>query len=121
MGGHININKSDKGNIFTVTSNAYAEFNMFLDPLAAKAVLESGLNITLIPLATQRNLTSFHMMLNSLNSTVQTPESQFVHRLLDRLHALHQDHMSYKHVVEKPFSFPLPNKDDLVWFLNKPF
>nr|VDD19826.1 unnamed protein product [Brassica oleracea] len=98
VGGHININKSDKGNIFTVTSNTYAEFNMFLDPLAAKAVLESGLNITLIPLATQRNLTSFHMMLNSLNSTVQTPESQFVHRLLDRLHALHQDHMSYKHV-----------------------
>ena len=119
MGGHININKSDKGNIFTVTSNAYAEFNMFLDPLAAKTVLKSSLNITLIPLATQRNLSSFQTMLNSLNSTDQTPEYQFVHRLLARLHALHQEHRSYKHVVEKPFSLPLPNKNDLVWFLTK--
>lgn len=32
VGGHVNIDKSDKGNIFTVPSNAYAEFNMFLDP-----------------------------------------------------------------------------------------
>ncbi|KAL0730169.1 hypothetical protein Bca4012_026262 [Brassica carinata] len=80
VGGHVNIDKSDKGNIFTVPSNAYAEFNMFLDPLAAKTVLESGLNITLIPLATQRNLSSFQMMLNSLSSTDKTPESQFAHR-----------------------------------------
>ncbi|KAL0876444.1 hypothetical protein Bca101_026149 [Brassica carinata] len=99
VGGHVNIDKSDKGNIFTVPSNAYAEFNMFLDPLAAKTVLESGLNITLIPLATQRNLSSFQMMLNSLSSTDKTPESQFAHRLLSRLHTLHQDHRSYKHVV----------------------
>ncbi|KAF8084183.1 hypothetical protein N665_0730s0026 [Sinapis alba] len=97
-GGHININESDRGNTFTVPSNAYAEFNMFLDPLAAKTVFESGLNITLIPLATQRNLSSFQMMLNSLNSTDKTPESLFVHRLLTRLHTLHQVHRSYKHV-----------------------
>ncbi|KAJ0238592.1 Inosine-uridine preferring nucleoside hydrolase family protein [Hirschfeldia incana] len=98
VGGHINKKNSEKGNTFTVPSNAYAEFNMFLDPLAAKTVLESSLNITLIPLSTQRNLTSFQMMLNSLNYTFQTPESQFVHQLLARLHALHQDNRSYKHV-----------------------
>ncbi|CAH8313597.1 unnamed protein product [Eruca vesicaria subsp. sativa] len=98
VGGHININKSDKGNTFTVPSNTYAEFNMFLDPLAAKTVLESGLNITLIPLETQRNLSSFQTMLSSLNSTDTTPESKFVQKLLDRLQTLHQDHRSYKHV-----------------------
>ncbi|MBA0780278.1 hypothetical protein Gotri_004396, partial [Gossypium trilobum] len=41
----------------SISSNKYAEFNMFLDPLAAKAVFESGLNITLIPLGTQRKET----------------------------------------------------------------
>ncbi|KAL9279932.1 putative inosine/uridine-preferring nucleoside hydrolase domain, ribonucleoside hydrolase [Arabidopsis thaliana] len=84
VGGHISRGKSDKGNIFTVPSNSYAEFNMFLDPLAAKNVLESGLNITLIPLATQREF-SFQAMLNRLYSSTKTPEARFVKRLLTRL------------------------------------
>ncbi|KAG7551169.1 Ribonucleoside hydrolase-like [Arabidopsis thaliana x Arabidopsis arenosa] len=98
VGGHINPEKSDKGNIFTVPSNAYAEFNMFLDPLAAKTVLESGLNITLIPLATQRKFSSFQTMLNRLNSSAKTPEARFVRRLLARLQALHQKHRRYTHM-----------------------
>uniref|UniRef100_A0A2N9HHN7 Inosine/uridine-preferring nucleoside hydrolase domain-containing protein n=1 Tax=Fagus sylvatica TaxID=28930 RepID=A0A2N9HHN7_FAGSY len=54
VGGHISHGHWDKGNVFTVPSNEYAEFNMFLDPLAAKTVFDSNLNITLIPLGIQR-------------------------------------------------------------------
>nr|POE48166.1 pyrimidine-specific ribonucleoside hydrolase riha [Quercus suber] len=36
VGGHISGGDFDKGNVFTIRSNEYAEFNMFLDPLAAK-------------------------------------------------------------------------------------
>ncbi|XP_024012396.1 uncharacterized protein LOC18016596 [Eutrema salsugineum] len=97
-GGHINREKSDKGNIFTVPSNAYAEFNMFLDPLAAKNVLDSSLNITLVPLSTQHKLSSFQTMLNGLYSPAKTPEARFVKRLVARLQALHQKHRRYKHL-----------------------
>ncbi|KAK9126199.1 hypothetical protein Scep_015045 [Stephania cephalantha] len=31
VGGHISHGNNDKGNVFTVPSNKYAEFNMFLD------------------------------------------------------------------------------------------
>jgi inosine-uridine nucleoside N-ribohydrolase len=104
VGGHINREKSDKGNIFTIPSNAYAEFNMFLDPLAAKTVLESALNITLVPLATQHKLSSFQTMLDRLYSSTKTPEARFVKRLLVRLQALHQKHRRYTHIVKLPFS-----------------
>uniref|UniRef100_A0A1J3J1P5 Pyrimidine-specific ribonucleoside hydrolase RihA n=1 Tax=Noccaea caerulescens TaxID=107243 RepID=A0A1J3J1P5_NOCCA len=96
VGGHINRKRSEKGNIFTVPSNEHAEFNMFLDPLAAKSVLESGLNITLIPLATQRKLNSFQTMLNY--SSTKTPEARFVKRLLGRLQALRHNHRRYTHM-----------------------
>ncbi|CAA7061926.1 unnamed protein product [Microthlaspi erraticum] len=96
VGGHIDREKSEKGNIFTVPLNVDAEFNMFLDPSAAKTVLESGLNITLVPLATQRKLTSFQEMLNYFSE--KTPEARFVKRLIARLHALHHNHRRYTHM-----------------------
>ncbi|KAM1038852.1 hypothetical protein EV1_033094 [Malus domestica] len=46
--GHIR-HDNEKGNLFTVPSNEYEEFNMFLNPLAARAVFDPKLNITLIP------------------------------------------------------------------------
>ncbi|KFK26124.1 hypothetical protein AALP_AA8G206800 [Arabis alpina] len=70
VGGHITSEKSDNGNTFTVPSNPYAEFNTFLDPLAAKTVLESA----------------------------KTPEARFVERLLARLQTLHQNHKRYTHM-----------------------
>lgn len=59
VGGHINYNNTQKGNVFSSPSNEYAEVNMFLDPLAAKMVFDSGLNITLIPLGIQRKISVF--------------------------------------------------------------
>ncbi|KAL5983992.1 Nucleoside hydrolase 3 [Asimina triloba] len=98
VGGYINDDSKQKGNLFTIPSNEYAEFNMFLDPLAAKTVLESELNITLIPLSTQRTVTTFSMVLNRLKRANKTPESSFAYRLLSRLYRLHQKHQRYRHM-----------------------
>ncbi|XP_076888250.1 nucleoside hydrolase 4-like [Bidens hawaiensis] len=41
LGGHTNYeNNQDKGNVFNVRSNKYAELNMFLDPLSAKTIFD---------------------------------------------------------------------------------
>ncbi|KAK4266463.1 hypothetical protein QN277_027380 [Acacia crassicarpa] len=99
VGGHISENDNDKGNLFSVASNQYAEFNMFLDPLAAKTVFESGVNITLIPLGIQREASSsFSTMLRWLRATEETPEAVFAKRLLSRLYRLKQTHQRYQHM-----------------------
>jgi len=107
VGGHIRGENDSKGNVFTVPSNRYAEFNMFLDPLAAKTVLESSLDITLIPLMSQRKAASFKSILHALKHTDHTPESSFVHRLLFLLHELQQKHRLYHHMVNAYSSFYL--------------
>ncbi|KAK3200388.1 hypothetical protein Dsin_023803 [Dipteronia sinensis] len=97
VGGNIDYD-INKGNVFTVPSNEHAEFNMFLDPLAAKTVFESKLNITLIPLQLQKRVSSFSAILNKLWTKSGTPESVFSRRLLSRLWQLQLRHSSYHHV-----------------------
>jgi inosine-uridine nucleoside N-ribohydrolase len=99
VGGHISRNTEDKGNVFSIPSNQYAEFNMFLDPLAAKTVFESEVNITLIPLSTQRRVSSFATVIGRLNETRKTPEVVFSKRLLSSLHRLKQIDNRYHHMV----------------------
>ncbi|KAK8984112.1 hypothetical protein V6N11_029440 [Hibiscus sabdariffa] len=98
VGGHISQSHLDVGNVFSIPSNKYAEFNMFLDPFAAKTVFESGLNITLIPLGTQCKVGRFPETLKRLQLTRKTPEVQFANRLLFRLHTLQQTHHRYHHM-----------------------
>ncbi|KAK2411948.1 inosine-uridine preferring nucleoside hydrolase family protein [Trifolium repens] len=98
VGGHISRNTEDKGNVFSIPSNQYAEFNMFLDPLAAKTVFESDVNITLIPLSTQRRVSSFATVIGTLLKTRKTPEVLFSKRLLSSLHRLKQIHNRYHHM-----------------------
>ncbi|RDX89409.1 rihC, partial [Mucuna pruriens] len=98
MGGHISRNACDKGNIFSVPSNQYAEFNMFLDPLAANTVFQSQVNITLIPLTVQRKASSFSCMLHCLRGIQKTPEAVFSKRVLLRLQRLKQIHYRYHHM-----------------------
>ncbi|RWR93654.1 Inosine-uridine preferring nucleoside hydrolase family protein isoform 1 [Cinnamomum micranthum f. kanehirae] len=97
VGGHISDNK-EKGNLFTIPTNEYAEFNMFLDPLAAKTVLDSDVNITLIPLSTQQKVTSFSAILKALQQTNKTPEAVLTRRLLSRLYHLQQKDERYHHM-----------------------
>ncbi|KMT03598.1 hypothetical protein BVRB_8g192710 [Beta vulgaris subsp. vulgaris] len=87
-----------EGNLFTVPSNKYAEFNMFLDPLSAKMVIESKLPITLIPLEAQKRVRSFRSILDNLSRTKKTPEERFTHRLISKLHSLHKERGRYQHV-----------------------
>ncbi|CAI9118675.1 OLC1v1020272C3 [Oldenlandia corymbosa var. corymbosa] len=98
VGGHINSKNSEKGNVMNVPSNKYAEMNMFLDPLAAKTVFDSELNITLIPLSIQRKVSTFSKLLQIFNLTKKTPEALFARNLLSSLHRLKQAHPRYKHV-----------------------
>ncbi|XP_047172572.1 uncharacterized protein LOC124840549 isoform X2 [Vigna umbellata] len=98
VGGHISSTVKDKGNIFSVPSNQYAEFNMFLDPLAARIVFESEVNVTLIPLNTQRKSSSFSAFIGELRRTRRTPEAVFSERLLSRLYHLKQSHSMYQHM-----------------------
>ncbi|KAK3135728.1 hypothetical protein QOZ80_5BG0422670 [Eleusine coracana subsp. coracana] len=99
VGGLIRESGNVKGNVFSVQSNKYAEFNMFLDPLAAKIVLESSLNITLVPLATQQKVASFKGVLGALEQcTLRTPEATFVHRLLSLLQELQRKERLYHHL-----------------------
>ncbi|KAM1304490.1 hypothetical protein ACFX1Q_022856 [Malus domestica] len=98
VGGHLSSNDRDKGNVFTIPSNEYAEFNIFLDPLAAKTVFESSLNITLIPLGIQRKVSSFSKILERMRWKKKTPEANFARRLLSRLYRLQQLHHRYHHM-----------------------
>ncbi|RZC89780.1 hypothetical protein C5167_035774 [Papaver somniferum] len=98
VGGHLSNSRTDLGNLFSVPSNEFAEFNMFLDPMAAKVVLESELNVTLIPLNVQRQVSSFPEMLKRLQLKKTTPEAVFTYRLLSRLHRLQQKHRRYHHM-----------------------
>ncbi|KAL6293277.1 hypothetical protein ACE6H2_001419 [Prunus campanulata] len=98
IGGHISSNDKDKGNVFTIPSNEYAEFNMFLDPFAANTVFGSSLNITLIPLSIQQKVSSFSKILEALRQRKKTPEAHFARRVLSRLYRLQQLHHRYHHM-----------------------
>ncbi|CAK9185836.1 unnamed protein product, partial [Ilex paraguariensis] len=98
VGGHINYNNKEKGNVLNVPSNEYAELNMFLDPLAAKTVLESELKVTLIPLGIQRKVCDTPTILARLFQKRRTPEALFATRLLRTMQRLQRTHYRYKHM-----------------------
>ncbi|MQM04844.1 hypothetical protein Taro_037651 [Colocasia esculenta] len=98
VGGHITMDEKEKGNIFTFPSNQYSEFNLFLDPVAAKTVIESELDIILIPLSAQRRVSSFHAILGRLQMRNRTPELSLVLRLLSMMYRLQQESNRYSHV-----------------------
>lgn len=70
---------------------------MFLDPLAAQTVLESSLDVTLIPLKARRKVTP--AILGNLELSYKTPELIFAHQLLSLLHRLQKNHRQYGHMV----------------------
>ncbi|CAA6654177.1 unnamed protein product [Spirodela intermedia] len=98
VGGHIVGDDEKRGNVFTVPSNRYSEFNFFLDPLAAETIVESGLDVTLIPLGAQRKVNSFPSALRELEAAHSTPELSFVLSLLSTMNQLRQKSHRYRHV-----------------------
>lgn len=79
---------------------------MFLDPFAAKVVMDSGLNVTLIPLDVQRSLSSFNCVLQRLELKNHTPEAALTQNLLSRLSRLQQKNHRYRHMVIMYIYFP---------------
>uniref|UniRef100_A0A7N0T2J5 Inosine/uridine-preferring nucleoside hydrolase domain-containing protein n=2 Tax=Kalanchoe fedtschenkoi TaxID=63787 RepID=A0A7N0T2J5_KALFE len=98
VGGHLIQHDMDRGNVFSIQSNQYSELNMFLDPLAAQAVFNPILNVTLIPLNPQRRVSSFPEILQRLHQASKTPEAIFAQRLISRLHRLQLKHHRYQHM-----------------------
>ncbi|KAK4759158.1 hypothetical protein SAY87_022289 [Trapa incisa] len=98
LGGHISRTITDEGNVFAIPSSRYAELNMFLDPLAAKTVLNSNLNVTLIPLTVQRRMSSFiEFIIDGGIKMWRTPESRFANSLLSTLSRLRKIDDRYLH------------------------
>lgn len=105
VGSHLAGGNGDRGNVFTVPSNKFSEFNFFLDPQAAKAVVESGLDITLIPLRAQRQVDSFKEVTRSLCTAEKTPESSFAYQLLLSMQKLQKNNQAYHHIVSWFYRF----------------
>uniref|UniRef100_A0ACD5U396 Uncharacterized protein n=1 Tax=Avena sativa TaxID=4498 RepID=A0ACD5U396_AVESA len=98
VGSHLADGEGEEGNVFTVPSNKFSEFNFFLDPQAAKVVVESGLDITLIPLKAQRQVASFEKVIRSLHAAEKTAETSFVYRLLLSMRKLQKSNQAYHHI-----------------------
>ncbi|KAL8139595.1 hypothetical protein V2J09_005616 [Rumex salicifolius] len=98
VGGNVDYTKEERGNAFTIHSNGYAELNIFLDPVAAKTVFQSELNITLIPLGVQRKVNSFPHIIDRLYETKKTPEVTFARHLIHQLQSLQRQSHRYQHM-----------------------
>ena len=100
VGGHIHYKKKKNGgNVFNVPLNKYAELNMFLDPLAAKVVFYSMLDIPLIPLGMQRKVCDISHLIKKLDLKNTTPEARFSLHLLRRMYHLQGRNHRYQHMV----------------------
>ncbi|KAJ3299631.1 hypothetical protein HK104_008096 [Borealophlyctis nickersoniae] len=81
MGGAIDV----PGNMFSLPANTVAEFNIFLDCVAAKELFSNpGLHITLVPLDFTNNLVLDAKFMTALQAAGQkTWEAKFAYELLD--------------------------------------
>ena len=84
MGGAIRVpgNLGDGGTF--KTSNTTAEWNIFVDPLAAKRVFESGARIHLIPLDATNHVPIDAGFLRELQLKARTPLGEFVVAIMER-------------------------------------
>jgi pyrimidine-specific ribonucleoside hydrolase len=82
MGGAVRVpgNLADGGAF--KTDNASAEWNMFIDPAAAKAVFASGAPIRLVPLDATQRVPIDMALLEQLRSKAETPLARFVAQVL---------------------------------------
>jgi len=81
MGGAMDV----PGNVYDVDSNylnKVAEWNIFLDPLGAKIVFESGVPMTLVPLDASQFVPIDKAFYNRFAAAATTPAARFVHDAL---------------------------------------
>ena len=79
MGGAINV----MGNVgFSGIDNQVAEWNIYIDPMAAQIVFESGAPLTLVPLDATNQVPMDMKFYRLLRDNRHTPEADFVYRAL---------------------------------------
>jgi len=83
LGGAVRVsgNLGDSGSF--QTNNVSAEWNMFIDPAAAKIVFTSGAPIRLVPLDATQRVPIDMALLEQLRSHANTPLASFVAQVLD--------------------------------------
>lgn len=83
MGGALQV----PGNVYysgVGIDNKDAEWNVFVDPLAAKLVIESGAPVTLVPLDATNQVPADLDFYRRLRNNRNTPEAEFVYQVLSR-------------------------------------
>ncbi len=66
--------------------NQYAEWNVYVDPLAAKIVLEADVRVTLVPLDATNHAPASVAFADRLASDSGTPQAKFVSDVLVQMH-----------------------------------
>jgi inosine-uridine nucleoside N-ribohydrolase len=95
MGGAVLVpgNLAD-GDVFK-TDNKTAEWNMFVDPLAARIVFRSGVPIRLIPLDATNKVPLGIDFLNEFKSHARSPLGRFVTQVLEADRKMLEEHFFY--------------------------
>jgi inosine-uridine nucleoside N-ribohydrolase len=95
MGGAVRVrgNLGDGG--YYLTDNNFAEWNLYVDPLAAKKVFESGVRFRLIPLDATNQVPIDAAYLNMFKTRVKTPLGKFAARVLESSRTLIANHIFY--------------------------
>lgn len=81
MGGAVDV-EGNVGNSGAGIENQYAEWNIYIDPLAANIVLGSGASVVLVPLDATRDVPVTRQFYNSLDEHSNTPSADLVFDML---------------------------------------
>lgn len=87
MGGALDV----PGNLAEINpriDNPYAEWNLYIDPIAASRVLESGVPMTLVPLDATSQVPLTDAFLAQLDAEGTSATSRFVSRVIHRIRPL---------------------------------
>jgi inosine-uridine nucleoside N-ribohydrolase len=83
MGGAVDVD-GNVGVSGVGIENRFAEWNVYVDPLAAKVVLDSGVAVTLVPLDATNHAPITLAFQERLAGDATTPEAQFASSVLER-------------------------------------
>jgi pyrimidine-specific ribonucleoside hydrolase len=81
MGGAVEV-EGNVGNSGVGIENKYAEWNIYVDPVAANVVFNSGIPIILVPLDATQDVPVTRNFYNTLDKNRNTPMSNLVYELL---------------------------------------
>jgi inosine-uridine nucleoside N-ribohydrolase len=65
--------------------NHYAEWNIYIDPVAANIVFKSGASVTLVPLDVTNQVLVTPTFVKLLKASIKSAEAAFIYEVLDRI------------------------------------